>query len=126
MAANSPTFLQFAVRWQAAMDAGLIAAAEVFMGQVKAHLARGYTTGAFTTGAAAESVRRTEPFTDSDGERAIRVGTDDMMQLYWELGGMNAYTRKFERVEHWRNAYEEAAPAMATAFQSAFMKALGS
>jgi hypothetical protein len=39
-----------------------------------------------------------------------------MYALYWELGHVNAFTRRYERVEHWYNTIAEQGDAMALAF----------
>lgn len=121
---QSDRFLAFQPRFLGAVDAGLTAAASVYETEVRSRLARGYTTGAFTDGEAAESVERSEPYMDAHGTRAIAVGTDDEMQRYWELGGRNAYTRRFERVEHWRESMMDVGPDMAGALRTAMIEAL--
>jgi hypothetical protein len=82
---------------------GLIAAAELYAGDVRKQLEHGYTTGAFVTGNAANSVQRGDPEVTGDGG-AIAVGStqvDPPYLLFWEVGHVNAWTRKFERVEIW-------------------------
>ena len=86
-----------------AQKAGLIAAAETYMAPVRERLQRGYTSGAFTTGNAANSVARGEPEVSGDGAE-IAVGStqvDPPYPLYWELGHQNLFTGKTERVEVW-------------------------
>lgn len=116
----SPEFAAFRERHQRARDAALIAAAEHLKGAVKAKLQRGYTTGDFVTGTAAASVNTTEPFDDQVGIRAIRIGSNEQYTLYWELGHINLFTRKYERVEHWRHALEEEGPAMAAIYRDTY------
>lgn len=85
------------------MKAGLIAAAETYMADVKEPLQRGYTSGNFTTGNMANSVARGEPEVSSDGAE-IAVGSTQVNPpygLYWELGHHNLFTGKTERVEIW-------------------------
>ena len=85
------------------MKAGLIAAAETYMADVKEPLQRGYTSGDFTTGNMANSVARGEPEVSSDGAE-IAVGSTQVNPpygLYWELGHHNLFTGKTERVEIW-------------------------
>lgn len=120
----SPEFAAFKERHDRACQAGLVAAAEVFNGAVKAKLQRGYTSGDFVTGATAASVSASEPFQDADGW-AIRVGSNEMLTLYWEMGHMNLFTRKYERVEHWRSTMEEQGPAMNAAFAGAYKSIMG-
>jgi hypothetical protein len=86
-----------------AIKAGLIAAAETYMGPVKERLQEGFTSGAFTTGNLANSVARSDPQVTGDGAE-ISVGSTQIEPpygLYWELGHHNAFTRKHERVEVW-------------------------
>jgi hypothetical protein len=86
-----------------AMKAGLIAAAESYMAPVKERLQEGYTSGAFTTGNAANSVARGEPEASGDGAE-IQVGStqvDPAYPLMWEVGHQNLFTGKYERVEVW-------------------------
>ena len=86
-----------------AIKAGLIAAAETYMAPVKERLQRGYTSGDFTTGNAANSVARGEPEVTSDGAE-IAVGStqvDPPYPLYWEVGFQSVFTGKHERVEVW-------------------------
>lgn len=130
----SPEFAAFRERYDRACQAGLVAAAEVFNGAVKAKLQRGYTSGRFATGAAAGSVvgptgsdaggEPSMPYQDGDGW-AIRVGTNEMYLLYWEVGHINLFTRKYERVEHWRTTMEEEGPAMSIAFAGAYKGVMG-
>jgi len=104
-----------------ARDAGLIAAAEVVKTEVKRGLRGGYTSGAFVTGNVWNSVTRTDP-TDENGVRVIRVGTNVMYALYWELGHQNLFTRKFERVEVWMPTFLSTADRQALAFARVFAR----
>lgn len=86
-----------------AIQAGLIAAAETYMGPVKEKLQAGYTSGDFTTGNAANSVARGTPEATGDGVE-IAVGSTQVnppYPLYWEVGHHNVFTGKHERVEVW-------------------------
>lgn len=86
-----------------AIKAGLIAAAEEYMGPVKEKLQRGYTSGAFTTGNMANSVARSTPEVTPLGYEIAIGSTQDNPPygLYWELGHDNLFTGKHERVEVW-------------------------
>ena len=73
------------------------------MGDVRPELQRGYTSGAFTTGNAANSVARGDVERDGDGY-SIPVGSTQVnppYPLYWELGFYSIFSRKHERVEVW-------------------------
>ena len=86
-----------------AIRAGLIAAAETYMGPVKEKLQQGFTSGAFVTGNLANSVARSTPEKSIDGWE-IAVGSTQVEPaygLFWELGHQNLYTGKHERVEVW-------------------------
>ena len=76
-----------------AQRAGLVAAAETYMADVKPQLLDGYTSGAYATGNAANSVARTEPERTGDGWE-IAVGSTQVnppYPLYWELGHINIF-----------------------------------
>lgn len=93
----------FASATDRAIKAGLIAAAETYMGPVKEKLQRGFTSGDFVTGNLANSVARGEPMVTADGAE-IKAGstqTDPPYGLFWEVGHLNAFTGKHERVEVW-------------------------
>ena len=116
---NSPEFERFKVVWPKAVQAGLVAAAEIYAGAVKEKLIHGYTSGDFVTGAAAASVNVSEPFQDAEGW-GIRVGSNLEYTLFWEMGHFNLFTGKYERVEHWRETLEEQQDAMRAAFTVAY------
>jgi hypothetical protein len=110
-------------RMRRARAAGLIAAATVLINAVKRGLTGGYTSGNFVTGHVRASVTRSEPeIGPTDGH--IEVGTDVMYALFWELGHINLFTRKFERVEVWMPALlstrEQIQAAYARAFRTTF------
>lgn len=112
----SPEFAAFQARFNQATDASLVAAATVFHGAIREKLQRGYTTGNFVTGATASSVvQDPEPY-DGPAGRQISVGTPELVALYWELGHHNILTRKFERVEYWRDTLVEKRDEMAAMF----------
>lgn len=86
-----------------AQKSGLIAAAEVYSGEMREQLQRGFTSGAFVTGNLANSVARGEPEA-VEGGYSIPVGSTQVNPpygLYWEVGHQNLFTRKFERQERW-------------------------
>jgi hypothetical protein len=112
---------EFQARLAEATDEGLIAAATFVANDIKARLAQGYTSGAFTTGNIADSVTVSEPYDGAEasgdiavalrsGDRAIEIGTDVIYGKFWELGHQNIFTRRFERVEIWRPTLEEDGP----------------
>lgn len=94
------------------IDAGLVAAAENVTTKIRTRLDRGYTTGAFAHHArgVAGRVMYTQP-TDVPGGRAITIGTSTVAgfpyELAWELGHVNLFTRRYERVEVWRPMLEQ-------------------
>jgi hypothetical protein len=86
-----------------AIQAGLIAAAEVYTGEMREQLQRGFTSGAFVTGNLANSVARGDPERTGDGH-SIPVGSTQVEPpygLYWEVGHQNVFTKKHERQERW-------------------------
>lgn len=114
----SAEFERFKAAHPIAVKAGLLAAANVYAAEVKQYLAHGYSTGEYAHGRAAESVKVTETFLD-DGTWAVRVGSDVHYTLLWEMGFIHV-GGKYERVEHWRFALDEAQPAMDAAFAEAY------
>jgi hypothetical protein len=94
----------FAQRHARATDAALEAGAQELINGLKdtkpLGLTQGYTSGAFVTGNLLNSIFSTEPYT-ANGTRHISVYTDVPYALYWEMGHINAFTRKYEREERW-------------------------
>jgi DNA-binding Lrp family transcriptional regulator len=102
-----------------ARSAGLIAAATVYVNAVKLGLRGGYTSGAFVTGNVINSVTRSEP----DLVRGeILVGTNVLYALYWELGHINLFLRRYVRKEVWMPALSESAARMRDAYAVAFRR----
>lgn len=114
-------------QWQkdhaAAVDKALFAAAEVLQAEIKRRLRRGYTSGAFvgpdadpeSPGTLADSVI-ISPITTEKGARVIRVGSTDPVAIAWEVGHLNIFTDRFERVEHFRDAVLAKQRAIASMF----------
>lgn len=113
---NLPAVVQ---RLRAARFAGLIAAAEVYIGAMKEAMRGGYTSGAFVTGFAMNSIGRSEP-EDNPGGAFILVGTSVMYMLFWEVGHQNLFTRKFERVERWMPTFLQTRQEQTAAYLRAF------
>jgi hypothetical protein len=84
-----------------AQDAGLVAASVMLQNRMKVALRKGYTSGDFITGRSVNAVARTLPH-DVPGARQVEVGTSLLYNLFWEIGHVNRWTRKYERVEKWR------------------------
>ena len=127
---QSDTFLTFAEQWPVALDAGLMAAAEVYEEAVKARLSRGYTSGAFVGEkrfgqTVAGSVHHRKPKLGRDDVRYVAVGSNFFITHLWEFGHRNRFTGHYERVEHWREAMNESGDAMAQAFHDVFDTVLG-
>jgi hypothetical protein len=89
---------------QNASRQGALAAAYVAYNAVKRSLAGGYTSGLFVTGHVLNSVTVGDPEPTGDGGWQVSVGTNVLYALFWELGHMNTFTRRYERVEKWRPA----------------------
>lgn len=107
---------EFKGAMDSAQRAGLLACAHLLRNAVMAKLQDGYTSGDFVTGQSLQHVAIGE-ITVENGGLTIRVGTDLLYNLYWELGHFNLFTRKYERVEYWREAFEENQEAMAELYQ---------
>ena len=94
----------FAERHKRATDAALEAGAQELINGLKdtkpLGLTQGYTSGDFVTGNVLNSIQSTDPYTEK-GTRHIRVYTDLLYALYWEMGHINAFTKKYERQERW-------------------------
>lgn len=95
---NVPLFLR---AHEAAEIAGLQAAGQVIVNHVKRGLRGGYTSGEFVTGNVINSVRMTEPERDRQGRWVIRIGSELLYAVFWELGHHNIFTRRYERVPVW-------------------------
>ena len=93
---------EFRRRHERASKAALIAAALVYENAMKVAVTGGYTSGEFFTGRSRASITHSEPYLIEPLVWAIRVGTNVLYMLFWELGHMNLFTRRFERVEKWR------------------------
>lgn len=137
MTEHSPEFVAFMATWHASIDAGLVAAAAQYEPVVKTRLAGGYTSGDWIgehrgvnathrrgklieklTVRVVESVRTTRPA--GKATRFVRVLSDVFYAAFWEFGHFNIFTKKFERVEHWRHALQQTYPQIASAFHVAF------
>ncbi len=94
----------FTARHARETDAALEAAAQELINGLKDEkpqgLTKGYTSGDFVTGNLLNSIQATDPYTEA-GTRHIKVYTDVLYALYWEMGHLNAFTRKYERQERW-------------------------
>lgn len=121
----TPEFAAFKQRYDDATSAGLVAAAALYQGALRRKLLRGYLTGKFVTGATASSVQMGEPFQGPRG-RAIVVGSNELVAMYWELGHFNIFTRKYERVEYWRETLGLMGAAMAAVMGSTMSAVLES
>jgi hypothetical protein len=91
-----------------AEEAGLIAAGNKYRNLMTVALQGGYTSGAFYSGmqGIAGSVSVSAVQQDSEG-RFVTVGTNNVYGKFWELGHMNLFTGKYERVEKWRPTMDE-------------------
>ena len=106
-----------------AVVAGLRAAAQVVVNEVRRNLRGGYTSGAFATGISLSAVRFSDVILEY-GVPTIRIGSHLLYNLYWELGHMSIYTRKFERVEVWVPAFLDTRDQQARAFAAAYKRTM--
>ena len=102
-----------------AIRSGLKAAGVMLHTIIKNRLDEGFTTGAFVTGLIATNVIRGRP-----GTRKIWVGTPNKIAMLWELGHVNRYTQRYERVEVFRTSLEQNAYPLAKAFADRYMEKL--
>jgi hypothetical protein len=107
---------------QAEADA-LIAAGNVYRNAMTEALQGGYTSGAFYSGmqGIAGSVSVSEPQRDPQGAYIV-VGTNVVYGKHWELGHMNLFTGKFERVEKWRPTLESKAAEIIAKYAAVYGK----
>lgn len=119
MSGNSTEFERYTAALTKAAEAGVKAAAEVYAIDVRERLSHGYKAGTFSDGQDAASVEVSSVFTEG-ALPMIRVGSQNRRTFWWEMGHMNHFTRKYERVEHWREALTESRTAMEEAYQEAF------
>ena len=102
--------------------AGLMAVAIPMAELVKDRLRKGFTTGRFATSYSADHVQISQP-TRWGGGWEVSVGTDLKSNVAWEMGAINLFTRRYERVEIWRpiafNNRDRAAEAFARTFKRA-------
>jgi hypothetical protein len=88
-------------RYREASRKGMDAAANVYEREVKRAHSDHYTSQAFrSTLNVRQSIRRTAPAATPQGW-AVEVGTKLPQPLYWELGHINLFTRKYERRRIW-------------------------
>lgn len=105
---------------QATID-GLNDAAQIYYNNMKKALRGGFTSGDFVTGNLINSVTRTP--VESDGTNArVRVGTNILYALFWEVGHHNIYTRRREREERWRPTLMSSLREMQRAIRNAFKR----
>lgn len=92
---------QASAKYREASRKGMDAAANVYEREVKRSHSDHYTSQAFrATLNVRQSIRRTAPVATPQGW-TVDVGTKLPQPLYWELGHMNLYTRKYERRRIW-------------------------
>ncbi len=100
--------------------------ARVVQNEVKRSLRHGYHSslgnwGDFVTGNNINHVTISEPVFSGDGG-TIKVGTDLLYALFWEVGHHNIFTRHFERDEQWKPAYDRTRQQAIDAFQRVFAR----
>lgn len=120
---RSEAFDRFAATWDRALEAGIIAAANAYLRPVKTRLMQGYTSGAFSHGGSgvAGTVTMGAPRHDASGT-GIEVGTNVPYAAYWEFGHPNVFTKRYERVEVWRETLDAVGHDMEHAFAETFTR----
>lgn len=115
---------QYLTKADRAAKAGLIAQAAAIVRYWKREMVShkgGFTSGRFVTGTALNAITQTAPRALAKlGEYFILVGTNLRYHLFWELGHMNTWTGKYERVETLRPAVEKSMAEGRAAFVRAF------
>lgn len=111
---------EFRARDERAQKAALVAAALVYENAMKRALTGGYKQGTFVTGRVRSSVTHSDPYLLGGTQWAIRVGTNVLYALFWELGHMNLFTRRYERVEKWRPTAVEQRVAIAKRYAAVY------
>lgn len=109
----------------AAIDAGLLAAGEIYKEAMHDVLLGGYTTGEYVTGQAANSVEVGERGPSDDGERSITVSSPLDYVAFWEDGFIHAGNGKFYQNELWKTTLAERSGELMDAYAAAVLEALG-
>ena len=118
----------FKARHGPAVDAALKAAAQELINGLKDQkpegLTGGYTSGDFVTGKSLGEIFATDPMSSPGGKRLIFVSTDSPFAVYWEMGHVNLFSRKYEREERWgptlSRKYDDCMEAYARVYSRAF------
>jgi hypothetical protein len=85
----------------------------------------GFTTGDFQTGTAQGKITLGPVLAMGQiGQYSVQVGTSLLYHLFWELGHMNLFTGKYERVETLRPAIEDSRAEQEAAFLRQFLRAV--
>ena len=101
---------------QQGIDAALTEMVKIPVAATQKDLAHGFKGGKETSGKSAKSIKATEVRGDYQFGRFITYGTDLFWHRFWTFGGMNAFTRQFERVDLYTpNFYENQGPMLAAA-----------
>lgn len=91
-------------RYREAARMGLAAGGQLLVRELKkAHGDSYYKGGAFRTGQVRQSIKKTAPFWMNGW--MLQVGTKLIFPLYWELGHVNVFSGKYERVRIWTPTY---------------------
>jgi hypothetical protein len=106
---------EFRRRHDRAVRAALPAAAQVLVTALKRALRKGFKSGKFVTGRLVNSITMGDVVLEG-GAYVIRVGTNVKYALFWELGHINLFTRKHERVEIWRPTTIDVMPQVRAKF----------
>jgi hypothetical protein len=127
-----------AMQFRAAMTGGLTAAGNVIANEIKRELRGGYRSslgnkGDFVTGNSLNHVRVSEPvimgiargpmkYAGAINKSYVRVGTDLLYNLFWEIGHFNIFTKRYERDLKWGMAFYRARPRALAAFTRVFQR----
>lgn len=114
---------QIKQRHSLAQRQGLLAAANVVRNTLIRALRGGYTSGAFVTGTSINAITISDPMRSAGGWE-VAVGTNLLYPLFWELGHMNIYLRRYVRVERWRPAALDSREEAAQAFGRVYTRVM--
>lgn len=117
---------EFRAKFREAARLGVDAAANTLEREVaKAHDSRYYKGGAFRgTLMVRQSIRHSPPVLTPGGWMS-KVGTNKLPALFWELGHMNLFTRKYERVRIWVPTAQANVERMRRTFAAVVKRVMG-
>lgn len=112
-------------RYDKASRLGMDAAGNVYVREVKRAHSDHYTSQAFrSTLLVKQSIRRDAPKKERAGW-SIEIGTKLKQPLYWEMGHINHFTKKYERRRIWVPTLIAQAQAISDAYARVVARMMG-